>query len=121
MNGSNESKASALSDLLVKDLGIPQEIAGRIVAGLAPDKCEMMFERLDAMIVPFEANNCDGDTDQDKRRDASPHPPEFGVADSPEQFAARFPLHTGLVCFARVARKDQPANYGWRWHKYPPL
>jgi hypothetical protein len=45
---------------------------------------------------------------------------EYGVCDSPTQFMAS---PTGKALEARpgqLLRKDQPADGGWRWHKWGP-
>lgn len=66
---------------------------------------------LDAMTARFAAAGLPTDT--------------HGVADSPEQFFAKYPgLATDPRHFAVtfwVHRKaDQPAEGGWRWHKWGP-
>ena len=68
-------------------------------------------------------------------------PPAYGVCDSPDQFASRFPTHRGLVGFLCVDRESEPPSLssilklvqsgawptklhalgqGWRWHKWGP-
>lgn len=42
----------------------------------------------------------------------------YGVCDSPEQFARRFPKYKGNVWFTVVKRVDQPEEGGWRWRKW---
>lgn len=50
----------------------------------------------------------------------------YGVCDSPDAFAAEFGelLETDprslIVSFVRMRRDEQPAQGGWRWHKWGP-
>ena len=39
----------------------------------------------------------------------------FGVCDSPQQLAAKFPDFEGTVWLAVIRRSDQPDYGGWRW------
>lgn len=44
---------------------------------------------------------------------------DYGVCDSPEQLASKFPTYEGLVWMTVVRRSDQPAEGGgWRWRKW---
>jgi hypothetical protein len=42
----------------------------------------------------------------------------FGVCDSPEQLARKFPKFVGTVWLALVRRINQPSEDGWRWLKW---
>jgi hypothetical protein len=53
-------------------------------------------------------------------------PSEYGVCDSPAQLLRTSP-HMKVfgemkfcVSFTQIAKKDQPAQGGWRWHKWGP-
>ena len=43
--------------------------------------------------------------------------PQYGVCDSPEQLARRFPKYEGKVYLTEIRRCDQPKKRGWRWRK----
>lgn len=45
-------------------------------------------------------------------------PPEYGVCDSPQQFAKKYDKFSGYVTFTVVRRKAQSKEGGWRWHKW---
>jgi hypothetical protein len=45
-------------------------------------------------------------------------PPEYGVCDSPAQFAKKYPAFRGRVFMTVVKRADQSSWGGWRWHKW---
>lgn len=44
--------------------------------------------------------------------------PSYGVCDSPEQLARRFPEYKGTVYMEEMRREDQPARGGWRWREW---
>lgn len=46
--------------------------------------------------------------------------PCYGVCDSPEQLAAKYPKYRGRVYFRTANRESQPKERGWRFHKYGP-
>lgn len=51
------------------------------------------------------------------------YPSDSGVCDTPEQVLAHVPLLTTdprrfIVFFTPVRKRDQPAEDGWRWHKW---
>jgi hypothetical protein len=49
---------------------------------------------------------------------------EYGVCDTPQQAVDRLGLKERpekfFVTFVRIRRVDQPADGGWRWHKWGP-
>jgi hypothetical protein len=45
---------------------------------------------------------------------------DFGVCDSPEQFAKKYPEFQGPLYLTPVYRNKQPRYEGWRWHKWGP-
>jgi hypothetical protein len=49
---------------------------------------------------------------------------EFGVADSPEQVVSAYDLanlpEKVFVSLVKITKADQPAEGGWRWHKWGP-
>lgn len=47
-------------------------------------------------------------------------PPSYGVCDSVEQFASKYPHFEGIVNFTPVYREKQRAYGSWRWHKWGP-
>jgi hypothetical protein len=48
--------------------------------------------------------------------------PSYGVCDSPEQVCKKFNLEEMpgkyFISFVRLMKRDQPADGGWRWHKW---
>lgn len=51
------------------------------------------------------------------------YPSEGGVCDTPEQVLAHIPLlvtdpRRFIVFFTPIRKRDQPAEGGWRWHKW---
>lgn len=49
---------------------------------------------------------------------------QCGVCDTPEQAVEKLGLRDSpekvFVSFVRIRRDEQPAQYGWRWHKWGP-
>lgn len=43
---------------------------------------------------------------------------EFGVCDSPQQLADKFPTFRGIVWMTPIRREDEPKEGGWRWRKW---
>lgn len=43
---------------------------------------------------------------------------DYGVCDSPEQLASKFPKFRGLVWITVVRRSNEPKDGGWRWRKW---
>jgi len=43
---------------------------------------------------------------------------KYGVCDSPEQLASKYPKYDGIVWMTVVRREEQCEQGGWRWRKW---
>jgi hypothetical protein len=65
---------------------------------------------------------------RERWKEKTPHEPlgfqEYGVCDNPEQAVEKLGLRElperFFVTFVKIRRADQPADGGWRWHKWGP-
>lgn len=99
----------------------------RLGVGMYFNLYEPAIEHLVENAHPFDPMHFEGTTEE-RIRNAQRHyeedlPEDYGVCDSPEQVIRTWPQiatdeRPFIILFNRVDRADQPAEGGWRWHKW---